>query len=140
VGTSTAVGLPDSPSALGAGLSLWGPSSGSGVLAAVQPLVGSGSSWISRLLTVVLCGVCCLSSYRPVLKHGPRSLTCTRVVESEKLEREMNVKVFFRELTGDPRCFCPPRVGRPWRSPGAPRLLDCRSGAPRAYTLGPERW
>jgi hypothetical protein len=57
-----------------------------------------------------------------------------------KLECAMNVKALVRELTGDPRCLCPPCVGRPRRSPGAPRPLYSRSGAPRAYALGPERW
>ena len=63
-----------------------------------------------------------------------------RVIEFfSKLEREMNVKVLVRELTEDPRCK-PSSCGTAGAHSGGIETADCRSGAPRAYTLGPERW
>ena len=65
---------------------------------------------------------------RPVLKHGPRSLTCARVIESTKLMGAVKAKG-PRGLRGDPQGAAPSlRVD----------LASC--GAERAHTLGPERW
>ena len=60
---------------LGIGLIPWG----------VLPQCSSWS-WCSCLPGPLLqmngfCDICCLCSRRPVLKHGPRSLTCTQVTE-----------------------------------------------------------
>ena len=65
---------------------------------------------------------------RPVLKHGPRSLTCARVIESTKLMGAVKAKGSL-SLRGDPQGAAPSlRID----------LASC--GAERAHTLGPERW
>lgn len=74
------------------------------------------------------------SSIRPVLKHGPRSLTCARVTGARKKPRgAMKVKA----VSGWPRQD--PGFDTPWRTAGPSRQRRLRGGA-RAYTLGPERW
>ena len=66
---------------------------------------------------------------RPVLKHGPRSLTCARAIGRTKPKCAVKAKDALasegRSLTG-----AAPALGID--------LASCR--AARAYTLGPERW
>ena len=60
---------------------------------------------------------------RPVLKHGPRSLTCVRVVGCPK-----------------PKGAVKANLGMTFRAIPALRFDRVSFGAARAYTLGPERW
>ena len=90
----------------------YGPSAvpGPGQLLAVRcPRTGQTSDYRSAtLLLWVLSG--------PVLKHGPRSLTCARVIGMHKPKGEMKVKVGLRADRG--------RMGRVTmrpRTPGASR-------------------
>lgn len=70
----------------------------------------------------------------PVLKHGPRSLTCARVIGTAKPKGVMKVKVDLASTEGGWVALrCSPAL------PGRLVLIASR-GAPRAYTLGPERW
>lgn len=71
----------------------------------------------------------------PVLKHGPRSLTCARVIGTCKPKGEMKVKIGVRASMegGWAAQLC--GLALPGRL-----VLIARRGAPRAYTLGPERW
>lgn len=57
---------------------------------------------------------------RPVLKHGPRSLACARVIGSTKPKGEMKVKERLSVLRGDGRAFMPTR------NPGASIPLEER--------------
>ena len=67
---------------------------------------------------------------RPVLKHGPRSLTCMRVVGLSKPEGAVKAKLCFVSARDEGVKTCNPATSN------QPRLL----GVGRAYTLGPERW
>ena len=66
---------------------------------------------------------------RPVLKHGPRSLTCVRAIGRTKPKGAVKAKGTLvpegRSLAGAAPALCLD-------------LASCR--AARAYTLGPERW
>jgi hypothetical protein len=66
--------------------------------------------------------------YRPVLKHGPRSLTRMRVCECTKLIRIMKVSS---------RCEGLYKIYWPATSTGHELLWEVWV---RAYLLGPERW
>ena len=75
-------------------------------------------------------------STRPVLKHGPRSLTCARVTGT--LATKPTGATKLRGASG-------PFPGRiPSRSRGGrtagPSRRHCSRGGARAHTLGPERW
>lgn len=77
----------------------------------------------------------CRLPTRPVLKHGPRSLTRARVRGSSESRRgAMKVKG-LRARGGIPRPL-PVRRGRTTGPSRPPR----RGGGARAYALGPERW
>ena len=98
----TAVGLPISFSRrlFGAGPPAGRRAGGAGVSAAARPFPlarvrlcrASGP-----LAPIRDCDVCRPSSHRPVLKHGPRSLTCARVVGLSPETRRRN------ECEGPPR-------------------------------------
>ena len=69
---------------------------------------------------------------RPVLKHGPRSLTCARVTGRTKPKGAVKAKA-ARQPRDDPSASVEGAV------PALP--VDLASwGAARARTLGPERW
>ena len=76
---------------------------------------------------------------RPVLKHGPRCLTCERAIEIDKSQTRNESEVSSDGTSGDPA----PRVApaQPRAAPWAGLLFGAllRRG-PRAHTLGPERW
>lgn len=78
---------------------------------------------------------------RPVLKHGPRSLTCARVTGIKSKPRGA-VKAWGPHglcrrgpLREDGRSFPTGAGGQHSRGASAPA-----AGAPGAHTLGPERW
>ena len=69
----------------------------------------------------------------PVLKHGPRSLTCARVVGLYETRRRNESEGRSRSVRG--------RIRRPRTAAHCrPVSVACRRGGARAYTLGPERW
>ena len=71
---------------------------------------------------------------RPVLKHGPRSLTCARVSGLYEIQR--------RNESEGPPCGGPgliPGSSGPGRKTG-PSHRRRPGGGARAHTLGPERW
>lgn len=72
---------------------------------------------------------------RPVLKHGPRSLTRARVQGSVETPRRNEGEGRIRRR---PR-WDPPAPWSGWRTAGPPRPPR-RGGGARAYVLGPERW
>lgn len=72
---------------------------------------------------------------RPVLKHGPRSLTRARVQGSVETPRRNEGEGRIRRR---PR-WDPPAPWSGRRTAGPPRPLR-RGGGARAYVLGPERW
>ena len=54
--------------------------------------------WLSVRVTIGIVQYCNLKhawSACPVLKHGPRSLTCMQVIENVKLKGVMKVKIQF---------------------------------------------
>ena len=51
----------------------------------------------------------------------------------------MKVKACLEQADGRCRLHFLVNSGRPGRTPGA-LIPHCRGGAPRAHTLGPERW
>ena len=74
---------------------------------------------------------------RPVLKHGPRSPACARVDGNLETRRRIERKGPPRAGLGEMAALGPPAP------PGRldlPPLVGGRRGAPRARTLGPERW
>ena len=74
----------------------------------------------------------CRHPVRPVLKHGPRSLTCVRATGPYETQRRSESEGTVCPCPG----LIPPRGGaRPARLRG----LRPRGGA-RVHTLGPERW
>ena len=75
------------------------------------PTARTRSGWLGRAPRTGLRRVC-RHSTRPVLKHGPRSLTCARVIGSYETQRRS-------ESEGGPR-------GRPGGIPGG----ESRTGAP----------
>lgn len=79
----------------------------------------------------------CRHSTRPVLKHGPRSLTCARVIGRYETQRrsESEGRLSATQVGSSlPRAIC-----GGWRTTGPSRLRRQWGGA-RACTLGPERW
>ena len=75
----------------------------------------------------------CRHSTRPVLKHGPRSLTCARVIGRYETQRRS-------ESEGGPGLT---QVGSLLFAGGrttGPSRPRCRWGGAGACTLGPERW
>ena len=75
----------------------------------------------------------CRHCTRPVLKHGPRSLTCARVIGSYETQRRS-------ESEGRPGLTQVGSLranGERTTGPSRPR---CRWGGAGACTLGPERW
>ena len=95
------------------------------------------------------------ATFRPVLKHGPRSLTCTRVNgargratvrphrKNHVWRNESDSRRASARRTDDGQATEPTGVhSAPVRSPGAspPGRLRPAGGAPLAYTLVPERW
>ena len=75
-------------------------------------------------------------STRPVLKHGPRSLTCARVTGTLASKPTGATKV--RGASGPFPGRIPSR-SRGGRTAGPSQRHRSRGGA-RAHTLGPERW
>ena len=85
---------------------LWKPSS-------ARPVLARRKARPSGRCATTACGL----PIRPVLKHGPRSLTCARVIGLTKPKGEMKVKA-------EHLCWCRGRmVGPEWptRTPGASR-------------------
>ena len=76
---------------------------------------------------------------RPVLKHGPRSLTCERAIEIVESQTRNESEVSSDGTSGDPSSLV--AAAHPRATPSAGLLLGAllRRG-PRAHTLGPERW
>jgi hypothetical protein len=83
----------------------------------------------------------CRQSIRPVLKHGPRSLTCARVIGSYETQRRSESEGPSKGPGGIlPSSSCEQScVLEGWRTTGPSRLRRQWGGA-RACTLGPERW
>ena len=78
-------------------------------------------------------GEFCRHSTRPVLKHGPRSLTCARVIGLYETQRHSESEGRFGRSRWDPSSA--------WRGrTTGPSRLRCQWGGARACTLGPERW
>ena len=75
---------------------------------------------------------------RPVLKHGPRSLTCERAIEIVESQTRNESEVYLY-TSGDPSSLV--AAAHPRATPSAGLLFGAllRRG-PRAHTLGPERW
>ena len=76
---------------------------------------------------------------RPVLKHGPRSLTCERAIEIVESQTRNESEVSSDGTSGDPSSLV--AAAHPRATPSAGLLFGAllRRG-PRAHTLGPERW
>lgn len=76
---------------------------------------------------------------RPVLKHGPRSLTCERAIEIVESQTRNESEVSSDGTSGDPSSSV--AAAHPRATPSAGLLFGAllRRG-PRAHTLGPERW
>jgi hypothetical protein len=113
-----------------------------GVFAAVQPpwLTSCPAPAGSFLHTLWFLWHLLPCSCRPVLKHGPRSPTCTRVSELLLKASMLNEREGSHERADGGSLVIALLV---WDGRGALRGhqgRNCRPGAPRAYTLGPERW
>ena len=76
---------------------------------------------------------------RPVLKHGPRSLTCERAIEIVESQTRNESEVSSDGTSGDPSSLVAAAHPRATPSAGLLSRALLRRG-PRAHTLGPERW